>query len=275
MKVTRRILSTRQGTLAFALLAALAAAGVLMVFISSYKRSLDASAEPVTVLVAKGALPTGSSGDMIAEKGLFQATGLKREQVKEGAITDPASLRGQVAKHEIVRGQQLTTADFGKPTDPVLSKLADDTRAVTIPLDAAHGMIGQVQPGDHVDVYAGFQVQPDGAGRPRPVLRELLQDVEVLKAPPVGDEAGKAVGGASQTESVVLRVEEMAAPQLAFASDNGKIWIVLRPQAGAGTHKPTLVNLERLLLGMDPIPVDEVFSQDRDVIRKFYREGGF
>ena len=45
---------------------------------------------------------------MIAEKGLFQATGFKRDQVKEGAITDPASLRGQVAVHDLVPGQQLT-----------------------------------------------------------------------------------------------------------------------------------------------------------------------
>jgi pilus assembly protein CpaB len=274
VQATRKILSTREGTLVFAVLAALVAAGVLMVFISGYKRSVDESAEPVTVLVAKDPLPKGSSGDTIAAKGLFQATGLKREQVKDGAITDPGSLRGKVAKHAIVPGQQLTTADFGKPTDPVLSSLSDDSRAVTVPLDAAHGMIGQVQAGDHVDVYAGFQVQPDGAGRPHPVMRELLQNVEVLKAPPVGDDTTKGAGGGS-TESVVLRVLAMDAPQLAFASDNGKLWIILRPQAGGGTHKPTLVNLERLLLGMDPIPVDQVFSQDRDEIKKFYRDGGF
>jgi len=275
VNATRKILSTREGTLAIAVLAAVVAAGVLMVFLSGYKRSVDQSAEPVTVLVAKDPLPKGSSGDTIAAKGLFQATGLKREQIKEGAITDPASLRGQVAKHAIVRGQQLTTADFSKPTDPVLANLADDTRGVTIPLDASHGMIGQVQAGDHVDVYAGFQVQPDGAGRPHPVMRELLQDVEVLKAPPADDGATKGMAGATQTQSVVLRVDEMDAPQLAFASDNGKVWITLRPQAGAGTHKPTITNLERLLLGMPPIPVDQVFSQDRDQIRKFYRDGGF
>jgi pilus assembly protein CpaB len=275
MRVTRRILSTREGTLAFAVVAALIAAGVLMVFISGYKRSVDASADPITVLVAKDSLPKGSSGDMIAEKGLFEATGLEREQVKDGAITDPGSLRGQVAEHAIVRGQQLTTADFGKPSDPVLSKLTDSTRAVTVPLDAAHGMIGQVQAGDHVDVYVGFQVQPDGAGRPRPVLRELMQDVEVLDAPAPDEDASKGMGGASETQSIVLRAEQKDAPQLAFASDNGKVWIVLRPQAGAGTHKPTIVGLERLLLGMDPIPVDQVLSEGRGAIRRFYREGGF
>src|SRR5688500_12305020 len=198
MKVTRKILSTREGTLAFAVLAALLAAGALMVFISGYKRSLDASAEPVTVLVAKEAMPKGSSGDLIAEKGLFQATALKREQVKDGALTDPASLRGQVAKHGIVSGQQLTTADFGKPTDPVLSKLTAGDRAVSVALDPAHGLIGQVQSGDHVDVMAGFLVKPDGAAQPRPITRVLMQDVEVLTAPAPEEKASGGSGAASE-----------------------------------------------------------------------------
>src|SRR3954469_11886915 len=179
-----KLLSSRRGTLGLAVLAGLLATGALLAFMSSYKHSLDRRSAPVTVLVAKGELPKGSSGDLIAKKGLFQATGLKRDQVEDGAITDPASLRGQVAVKEIVPGQQLTTADFAKPTDPVLSRLGDDQRAISIPLDSAHGMIGDVQPGDRVDVYAGFQVQPDGGARPHPVLRVMLQDVEVLKVPP-------------------------------------------------------------------------------------------
>ena len=70
-----------------------------------------------------------------------------------------------VTTHDLVRGQQLTTADFAKPSDPVMSKLGAGDRAMTIPLDSAHGMIGNVQAGDHVDVLAGFEVQPDGATR--------------------------------------------------------------------------------------------------------------
>jgi pilus assembly protein CpaB len=255
-------LSTREGTLAFAILAALVAAGVLMVFISGYKKSVDASAEPVTVLVAKDTLPKGSSGDLIAEKGLFQATGLKREQVKEGAITDPASLRGQVAKHEIVRGQQLTTADFAAPTDPVMSKLDADSRAIGVALDTAHGLIGQIHAGDHVDVYAGFNVQPDGASRPRPIMRVLMQDVEVLVAPAEDKKAG--VGAASmQDKNVVLRVPEASSAELAFASDNGNVWLTLRPQAGADTSPPSLTTLDRMVTGLPPIPLKQVNSELR------------
>ena len=266
MRTTRKILSTREGTLAFAGLAALLAAGVLMAFISGYKRSVDASAEPVTVLVAKSSLPKGSSGDLIAEKGLFQATGLKREQVKEGAITDPASLRGQVAKHAIVRGQQLTTADFARPTDPILAKLDAKSRAIGVALDTAHGLVGQIHAGDHVDVYAGFLVQPDGATRPRPVMRLLMQDVEVLAAPAADDKAGLGSGG-SQAKNFVLRVDEGDAGELAFTSDNGKVWLTLRPQVGAEASPPSLVNLERMVTGMPPIPLDRV--------RNELRKGGF
>jgi pilus assembly protein CpaB len=262
MQTTRKILSTREGTLAFAAVAALLAIAVLLVFMRGYKRSLDAGAEPVTVLVAKDQLPKGSSGDVIAAKGLFQATGLKREQIKEGAITDPASLRGRVAAQNIVPGQQLTTADFIKPTDPVLSKLGEDQRAVTVPLDFAHGMIGQVQAGDHVDVFAGFQVQPDGSSRPRPVLRVLFQNVEVLKAPLAGEKA-QGLAQQNQLQNVVLRVDDKQAVELTFASDNGKVWIALRPQAGATQDKPSLTNLDRLVLGLDPIPLDRVSSGAR------------
>jgi Flp pilus assembly protein CpaB len=268
MQVTRKLLSTRAGTLGFAALAALLAAATLVAFMHSYKRTVDRNADPVTVLVAKGPLPKGSSGDVMAKKGLFHATGLKRDQVKDGAITDPSSLQGMVTAHPIVRGQQLTTADFTKPTDPVMSKLGDDQRAVTLPLDTAHGMIGDIHAGDRVDVFAGFQVQPDNAGRPRPVLRVLLQDVEVLKAPPAGKTGGLS---GQQNQYVVLRVSDKDAPQLAFSSDNGKVWIALRPQAGAKQDKPSLVTLDRLLLGMDPIPVDRFLAKKRSLIAKVYR----
>ena len=269
MQMTRKLLTTREGTLAFAAIAGLVAVGLLLAFMRGYKSSVDEGAQPVTVLVARGSLPKGVAGDMIAEKGLFQATGFKRDQVKEGAVTDPASLRGLVAVHTLVRGQQLTLADFSKPTNPVLSRLQGDQRAVTVPLDSAHGMVGQVQTGDHVDILAGFQIQPDGTGaRPRPVVRVLLQDVEVLEAPTAPKQG---LGAQAQTQNLVLRVAEKDAPQLAFASDNGKMWVVLRPPAGAKQSTPSLVTLDRMLLGMDPIPVDRFLAGKRGLINKVYR----
>jgi Flp pilus assembly protein CpaB len=271
VQLTRKLLSSRQGTILAALGTGLVAVVALLTFVHRYKASLDQRAEPVTVLVARGDLAKGSSGDNIARKGLFQATGFQRDRIKEGAITDPASLRGLVAVHDVAPGQQLTTADFAKPTDPVLSRLGPDERAVTVPLDAAHGMIGQVQAGDHVDVFAGFVVQADGLGRPHPVLRVLLQDVEVLSAPKAGT-GGGGLNSANQTQNIVLRVKEQDAPQVAFTSDNGKLWISLRPQAGAQASKPSLVILDRLLTGKPPIPL-EGSGSTKSRVKRIYQGG--
>ena len=41
--------------------------------------------------------------------------------------------------------------------------------------------------------------------------------------------------------------------QLAFASDNGKVWLSLRPAVGAKTSPPGVVTIETLLLGIKPV----------------------
>jgi Flp pilus assembly protein CpaB len=256
MQLARKVLSTRQGTLVFAGISAVLAVVTLLVFVQGYKHNLDQGAQPVTVLVSVGPLPKGTSGDTIARRGLFHATGFKREEVKDGAITDTGMLRGLVATHAIVPGQQLTLNDFAKPSDPVVSRLAENQRAVSVPLDSAHGLIGQVEAGDHVDVLAGFEVESDTAARPHPMLRVLLQNIEVLQAPPANAKSGGlAGGGANATQDVVLRVTDEQAAQLAFSSDNGKVWIILRPETGAKQGRPSLVTLGRLLFGYDPIPL--------------------
>jgi hypothetical protein len=46
---------------------------------------------------------------------------------------------------------------------------------------------------------------------------------------------------------ITLRAPEHRAAQLAFASDNGQLWIVLRPASGARTVNPGIVNVQTLL----------------------------
>jgi hypothetical protein len=58
-------------------------------------------------------------------------------------------------------------------------------------------------------------------------------------------------------------VSDSQAVELAFASDNGKVWVALRPQAGATQDDISLMNLDRMVLGMDPIPIDRVRAQGK------------
>ncbi len=259
MQLVHKMLSTRGGTLAFASLAALLSAGALLTYLSRYRASVESSSEPVPVLVAKSLIEKGTPGNVVGSEELFETATVPKDEVKDGAIADPATLRGRVAADDVYPGQQLSVGDFAATTpDAIGAKLAEDQRAIAVPLDAAHGMLGNVEAGDHVDVLAGFNVRrvdargvPVDQGEARPLLRVIMEDVVVLEAP---TEEGSAAGG-SKTSAVALRVDDRQAAELAFAADNGKVWIVLRPRTGGQPSTRHLVSLESLLLGVKPVSV--------------------
>jgi Flp pilus assembly protein CpaB len=155
---------------------------------------------------------------------------------------------------DILPGQQLTAADFKDPGRGIVTKLAADQRAITVSLDSAHGLVGKLGRGDHVDVLSGFMLDGNGGGQ-RPVLRMLMQNVLVLDVPKKASKGGVSGGGANETSEITLRVAAEAAPKVAFAADNGKLWLVLRPQNGAKLDRTALVSLASLLSDSRPVRV--------------------
>lgn len=249
----QKLMSTRGGTILVGLVAAALAAAVLIVYLVQYRNSVKHSSTPVAVLVARSLIVKNTPGDQIGAQGLFQVTRIPQSQVKTGAITDPGALHGKVAVVTVFPGQQLTTAEFAATSgNPLPLQLSKYDRAVSVSVDQASGLIGQVQTGDHVDVLAGFNVQPtDRAGQPTgggqayPVVVTLLQNITVLSAP---TSAPSGVGG-SQNSVVTLEMTDQQAAKLAFATNNGKIWLALRSQVGALAHVPALVTLRSELIG--------------------------
>jgi Flp pilus assembly protein CpaB len=248
MQLATRLVSTRRGTLLAALLIALLAGASILLYLNSYRDSLKAQGALVTVLVAKQTIPKGTSGSVVANKNLYTVTTIRESQLLEGAMSDPATLRDKVATREVFEGAQLTA------TDSLAAQLSDRQRIVSVPLDAAHGLIDGIEPGNRVDVYAGFNVIPLGAngqplagGQARPMLRLILSDVPVVAV------GAKASG--SGTTNVSLSVDDVKAAKLAFASDNGKLWLALRPSAGAKASRPGIVTVETMLLGVPPVQV--------------------
>ena len=250
-KTTKRdfaqLVSTRRGALLVAFVSAIFAAFLLMVFLNQYRRSLHSGDQGVTVLVAKSLIEKGSSGTVIAEKAIYQTARIKKDDVKNGAVADPAGLRGKVAVADIYPGQQLTVADFAPATGGIRDQLTGDQRAVSLPLDNAHGMIGDVQTGDHVDVYVVLRAAASNtSGVNRSVLRTLIQDTMVLRAP---KKPKPGASGPMNTDQIILRATDSQATKLAFASENGKLWIVLRPKLGSEQGPPQIVTEPNLLTG--------------------------
>jgi Flp pilus assembly protein CpaB len=254
MEFAAKLVSTRRSTLLVAALIALLAGASILLYLNSYRESLKSQGALVTVLVAKGTIPKGTAGSVVAAKNLYTATTIRESQLLEGAISDPATLRDRVATREIFDAAQLTAADFGAAGDSLAAQLTDRQRVVSVPFDSAHGLIDGIEPGNRVDVYAGFNVTPLGAdgkplsgGQARPMLRLILANVAVLA---VGE---KARG--SGTTNVSLRVDDLDAAQLAFAADNGKLWLALRPSSGAKPSRSGIVTVETMLLGVPPVRI--------------------
>ena len=252
MQFATKLVSTRRGTLIAALLIALLAGASILLYLNSYRDSLKAQGAMVTVLVAKESIPKGTAGNVVAAKDLYTVTTIRESQVLDGALSDPASLRDKVAAREIFEGAQLTATDFGSAGDSLAAHLTETERVISVPLDSAHGLIDGIEVGNRVDVYAGFNVIPLGAdGRPinggqaRPMLRRILANVPVL-----------ALGEKSKgSTNVSLGVDDVEDAQVAFASDNGKLWLALRPSAGAKASTPGIVTVETMLLGVPPVQI--------------------
>src|SRR5919205_727740 len=144
MEFAQRLVSTRAGTVAVAAGAALLAGISILVYLNRYRHSVSSKGAPVTVLVAKRPIAKGTSGDVVAHQLLFGTATLRESQLREGAFSDPAALRGRVAVQDVAKGQQLTAADFAAGAVSLPSTLTGTQRVVTIPLDSAHGLVGHV-----------------------------------------------------------------------------------------------------------------------------------
>jgi pilus assembly protein CpaB len=260
VQAAQRLLSTRGGTIAVSAVAAALAAVILVAYLHRYRDSVRNSGVPVTVLVAKGLIEKGTSGDIIASQDLYQVSTLPKGEVVDGAITDPATLKGRVTTADVFPGEQLTAANLetGGATS-LANRITGDERAVTIPIDAAHGMAGNISAGDHVDIYAGFNVKklkadgtPDTAAAERPVLKLLVADVLVLEAP---DEGSAAIGAGGSKTQLTLRMGDQDAASTAFAADNGILWAILRPKVNADTTSPEIISLETVLFGVPSVAV--------------------
>jgi pilus assembly protein CpaB len=227
----RQMLSTRGGTTFVALVSALLAAALLLVFLNNYRDSVNGADDTASVLVAKALIEDGSPGDVVAEAELFQTTTVKVGDLKDGAISDPSNLEGKIATKDIYPGEQLVAGEFAPTTPGVVNRLRGRNRAIAVPMDESHGMIGTVRTGDHVDILAGIGLQQSGGDNRQATLRVIARDALVLKVPE--RQAANVSSGPNSVKPTVLRVPDTVAARIAFAADVGKVWIVARPKVGA------------------------------------------
>jgi Flp pilus assembly protein CpaB len=159
---------------------------------------------------------------------MYRIARVQSDDLRDGAITDPAELKGQAVTSDVFPGHQLLLGDLEEAKGKLPSRLADYDRGMTVPVDRAHGMVGKIDEGDRVDVITTTDSDAGGVTVATVAVRGAL----VLAVP---DDDGS--GSATRQEQVTIRVPDRATPTIAAAADGGKVWLVLRPPVGARAHR--------------------------------------
>jgi len=242
MEYAQKMLSTRGGTLILAGGAAVIAAIAVFLYVTSYRDSVKAGATGTQVLVATNFIAEGTPGEAVARNQSFRIDEARESQLPEGALTDPAALRDRTAVNDIYPGTKLTANDFALTGAALSATLAPNQRAISIPLDSAHGIVDDVRVGDTVDVYINHDI---ACGRSDQTLRLLMQAVPVVELRKAGE------GSSARASHFTLRVKADQAANLAYASDVGTLWFTLRPKT-AKKSPPSFVTEDTQVLAVPP-----------------------
>ncbi len=140
-----RLFKNRGNAVVAGIVVALLAIVLLVIYLHSYRSSVNSGKQPERVLVATKLIPRGTSGKNIAQQGLYQVTSVQKDQLQAFAISDPAAIQGRLAANDIFPGQQLTQGDFTtENATSIPYELTGPQRAIAVSVDAEHGLIGQV-----------------------------------------------------------------------------------------------------------------------------------
>jgi len=252
-----RVLTSRFGAAGTAIVLALAAAALVVVYMQNHDSGLKSSNGNVTVLVATRTIPEFTPANQVVDGNMFREDKVSADAVADGAVTDPDQLKGMVARNDVYPGEQLTTNQFQRSsTTSVAVKLQADQRAIAFPVDPASGMIGQLQAGDHVDVVATFDVLPVGKnGMPLtgaqaiPLTRTIVSNALVLTAPEASSGTTGTHGDSAHGPSLTLAIDTKQVNSILFAQQKGTIWFTLRPPGSAQDIGDEIVDVDAVLRG--------------------------
>lgn len=210
----------RRAGIYIAVIAALLAGVLIYAFVQHYKKNNSSAAPTVnSVIVATSYIPRGTPASVVAQANGYKRLNLKSGAAVAGAISDPSQINGLVAATNIAPGQELTSSDFAGGTIALSQYLQGPNRALEIPVDTTHGLAGYVTQGERIDLATNI-----GGGSKSNSLDMLATNVLVL---------GVGSGGGS----LVLQLPAQEALKVGYASDNGRIWVFMRPTAVGNQNK--------------------------------------
>lgn len=223
-----RLASYRLRNVVAAVLLAVLAMTITLVYVSHARTQGTAPAEPASVFVAARDIPVGTSWVQLVQGGWVRSASVGGKDVVPGAVTALAQLKGLVATQAIYAGEQVTTHRLGAAgRQGHRSGLHGTLRLFELPGDAHQLLAGTLRDGDRVDVVASVPRPETGQTHfARVVLRNLL----VVDAPAAVGDSGLT---AKADAAVQLQLTDEQAQRLFWVEKSAQWTLVLRPAGDA------------------------------------------
>jgi pilus assembly protein CpaB len=229
-------------------LAAVAFIGVF-VYVSGAEDRAQEKAGLVDALVATADIARGTTGEQALQAGLVRKEKVARTSVPPTAVLDTNDLMNKVASGRIDTKQFITATSFVDKTQGGGGTLADAIAseslvAVTVSVDAEHGVAGQIAPGDRVNLAVTGGANGQATYRLEKV-KVLAVGATTVGSTPVAEGTATTAGTGG---SGLLTFEVTAADALVIISANhsGDLYLVLLPpSATAGSPASTTTTTRR------------------------------
>ena len=232
-----------------ALILAVVAAGLVIMYTSNVKHNADQSIKTTTVVVAKGDIVAGTPLNTLVDGGAFTTRQVATKDVVPGAFTSINSLNTSLATAtNITAGAQVTPAMFSDSKDTaVVNQIHGTMRAVQVAFNANRVLGGTLKAGDHVDIYGEITIQSsrnNSQFSQQTVAARIITNVEVLSTYDTGvattpltsaSGANSASGTDDGTggDAVILAIPQNLLPDFMLIRADGQFWMALRPGHGA------------------------------------------
>ena len=209
-----------------ALIIALIGVALLLLYKKRFEEKVSGGA-PVAVLMAVQDIPLGTvlTDRMLGGRYMPEAY----VEFRHIRARDASRIIGVRMSMEVKANESILWSDLATTTGErrdLSSLVRNGMRAITIRADATSGFGGLLRPGDRVDAFLTVSRANDDDAR---VTIPLLQNVIVLA---VGQDTGAIQDGnarrAASISQVTLGVTVTQAQLVAFATDRGRLTLVLR-----------------------------------------------
>lgn len=235
-----------------ALIAALAAGGLLYLYLSNLEKQKVVEVEMERVLVAAADIAphTVITADMVqvseVPKGTAHALSARSAGEVVGSMTDFQILMGE----QIIPSKLKITGDA---SSGLSYNIPAGMRALTVAVDPVSGVGGYIQKGDYVDVLAhvstSFPAAPYEEEAAQMATTALAAENVVVAE--VGTEQDKAdaqvTGTPMQYETITLLVTPEQAMRIVQAARSGVINVLLRATGDHAANRQTPVGSDSLL----------------------------